>query len=483
MAKAKSQYPEDFKTVFGVSAMGLTQVISGALTTGYLMLYITDYSGLYTGIAGKAAAVATLMLLLGRIWDAINDPLLGFIMDRSPRTRWGKFKPFIFLFTPISTLLLIALFNIPAGASDAVKIALLYLFYFLYDSAFTLLPITPLTQSLSNDARIRAKLTAAPRVVSLIFSMATSFFIAIAIGLGKDGVTPNIGLAVIVFIVPMTILSMLGVALVKEGKNNTDEAKVEVKDFLSLLKTNKPMWIYLIASLLGGFVWTILFAAQSYYIKYAFGVENFGTQTAIFGLLIIVSMILGAFVSQWVLRIKGVTPAISFVIAYGLSVVPLALLWLINLAGPITNVALFYPLMFLAMLGVGMTFVPGRLVIMETMDYNKDRIGKSMEGTLAALNLFIEKIQTAIAAALTGVILVAVGYNAELYKDAATIPDNLFTGLGLAMFGIPAILALIAVTIMFFFYPLLKKSKRDAMYAEIEARKLAAASTANPGAK
>jgi Na+/melibiose symporter-like transporter len=480
MAKQKAQYPEDFKTMFGVSTMSLTQVISGALTTGYLMLYVTDYSGLYTGIAGKAAAVATLMMLLGRIWDAVNDPLLGFLMDRSPRTKWGRFKPFIFLFTPISTLLLIGLFNIPAGVSDAAKIALLYVLYFLYDSAFTLLPVTPLTQSLSNDARVRAKLTAAPRVVSLILSMTTSFFIAIAIGLGKDGVTPNIGLAVIVFILPVTILSMLGVALVKEGKNNTDEAKVTLKDFLALLKTNRPMWIYLISSLFGGFVWTFLFAAQAYYIKYAFGVENFGTQTAIFGLLIIVSMILGAFVSQWVLKIKKVTPAISFVISYGICIVPLAILWLINLAGPITNVVLFYPLMFLSMLGVGMSFVPGRLINMETMDYNKDINGKSMEGTLAALSLFIEKIQTAIAAALTGVILIAVGYNAELYKDATTIPDSLFTGLGLVMFGIPALLALIAV-VMMFFYPLLKKSRRDAMYAEIEARKLAmAASTAGP---
>lgn len=480
MAKQKKQYPEDFKTMFGVSTMGLAQVVGGALTTGYLMLYITDYAGLYTGITGKAAQVATLMLLLGRIWDAINDPILGFLMDRSPRTKWGKFKPFMFIMTPVSTLLLIGLFNLPAGASDPVKVALLYLFYLLFDSAFTLLPITPLTQSLSNDARIRAKLTAAPRVVSLILSIATSFFLAAAIGLGKDGVTPNIGLAVIVFMVPIAILSMLGAALVKEGSNNADEAKVEIKDLMAMLKTNKPMWIFLIASLFAGFVWTFVFAAQNYYIKYAFGVENFGTQTAIFGLIIIVSMILGAFVSQWVLKINWMTPAISFLIAYSLSIIPLLILWLINLAGPITNVALFYPLMFLAMLGVGMSFVPGRLIGMECMDFNKDKIGKSLEGTLTALTLFTEKVQSAVAGALTGVVLIAVGYNAELYKDATTIPDSLFTGLGFVMYGLPAILGVIAVSIMFF-YPLLKKSQRDAMYAEIEQRKLAAAaSTTNP---
>ncbi len=164
MAKHKAQYPEDFKTMFGVSTMSLTQVVGGAIMTGYLMLYITDYAGLYTGIAGKAAQVATLMLLIGRIWDAVNDPILGFLMDRSPRTKWGKFKPFMFVVTLVSDFffLLIGLFNIPTGMSDTVKVALLYLFYLLFDSAFTLLPILPLTQSLSNDASIRSKLLAAP---------------------------------------------------------------------------------------------------------------------------------------------------------------------------------------------------------------------------------------------------------------------------------------------------------------------------------
>lgn len=471
MVKQKTPYPEDFKTMFGVSTMGLAQVMNGAFITGYLMLYITDYLGLYADIAGKAAQVATLMLLIGRLWDAFNDPLLGFLMDRSPRTKLGKFKPFMLWFTPISTLLLIGLFNIPAGFPDVVKVALLYVLYFLFDSAFTLLPIIPLTQSLSDDARIRAKLTAAPRVISLIMAMATSFFMAIAVMLGKDGVTPNIGLGVIVFTLPIALLSTLGVALVKEGTGSIDEERVTAKDFLTMLKINKPMWVFHIAYLFAGFVWTLMFATQGYYLKYAFGVENFATQSAIFGLLNIGCIILGTFVSQGVLRIKGMTPAKGFMLAYGLNVLPLIVLWLINLGGPVNNPILFYPLMFLAMLGTGMNFVPGMLLRMEIMDYTKDKIGKSMQGVLTAVGGFIEKVQAAIASAAIGVILVAVGYNAELYKDATTIPAELFKGLGLVMFGIPALLGIITVAIMFF-YPLLQKDKRDAMYAEIERKRL-----------
>lgn len=466
----QTPYPEDFKTMFGVSTMGLAQVMNGAFITGYLMLYITDYLGLYVDIAGKAAQVATVMLLIGRLWDAFNDPLLGFIMDRSPRTKLGKFKPFMLWFTPLSTILLIALFNIPAGVPDVVKVVLLYILYFLFDSTFTLLPIIPLTQSLSNDARIRAKLTAVPRILSLIMAIATSFFMAIAVMLGKDGVTPNIGLGVIVFTLPIALLSTLGVAMVKEGTGSIDEERATLKDFLAMLKVNKPMWVFHIAYLFAGFVWTFMFATQGYYLKYAFGVESFATQSAILGMLNIGCIILGTFVSQWTLKLKGMTPAKSFMLAYGLNVLPLIALWLINLGGPVRNPALFYPLMFFAMLGTGMNFVPGTLLRMEIMDYTKDKIGKSMQGVLTSVGGFIEKVQAAIASAAIGAILVAVGYNAELYKDATTIPAELFKGLGLVMFGIPALLGIITVIIMVF-YPLLNKDKRDEMYAEIERKR------------
>ncbi|MCS6827134.1 MAG: MFS transporter, partial [Caldilinea sp.] len=236
-----------------------------------------------------------------------------------------------------------------------------------------------------------------------------------------------------------------------------------------------PLWVYLLASLIGGFVWTFLFVAQSYYVKYAFGVENFGTQTALLGLLSIGSFIIGTIVSQWVLKVKGITPAQGFIFAYGLSVLPLVVLWLLNLSGPIRSIIIFYPLMFLAMLGIGMGFVPGNLIRMETMDYNKDKVGKGMQGTLTSLTAFSEKVQAAIASAVTGLVLAAVGYNAELYQDATTIPAELFQGLGLVMFGVPALLGIITIAVMAF-YPLLKADERAAMYAEIEARKLQAES-------
>lgn len=465
MAKQKKQYPEDFKTMSGVSTMGLSQMVGNSLITGVLMLYITDYSGIYAGIAGKAAAVATLMLLIGRVWDAVNDPILGFVMDRSPRTKMGKFKPFMFWATLASMVLAMILFNIPSTISDIAKVAWLYIGYILFDTAFTLLPVNPLIQSLSSKAEIRTKLLVAPRIVTMLFSILMSFFLAIAVALGKDGVTPNIGLAVIVIMAPMTAISLIGIALIREGTNNVGEEKVQFKDILAMVKVNKPLWISQLSGLIGGFSYSFIMAAVTYYIKYSFGAENLGNQAAIWGMTILFGILAGTVLAQFMM--KRVTPGMGTIISNAISILPLLVLWVINLFRPIHNPLVFYPLFFLALIGVGMNYIPGTLIGMECMDYNKYKIGKSMEGTISSVGAFIMKIQAAISSAFTGVVLIAVGYNAELYKDATTIPTSLFSGLGLVLFAIPALCAILASVVMAF-YPLLKKEKRQAVYDEIE---------------
>ena len=474
MARTKREYPLDFKTMFGVSTMGIVSLLGTSMITGILLLYLTDYAGLYPGVAGRAAQVGTLLLLFGRIWDAINDPLLGYVMDRSPRTRWGKFKPYMFWGTLLSSILLIGLFNVSAlFSTNAGKVVAIFVLYFLFDTAFTLQPITPLTQSLSNDLEVRTKLVVVPRIVTLLFAILTSFFLAIAVALGDDGVTPNIGLTTILFVVPLTILSLIGVAMVKEGDNNADEEQITIKDTIEMFKVNRPLLIISLASLFSGFIFTFLIAASVFYIKYAFGVENFGTQTAVWGGITLSGFIIGTLVSQVIQ--KYITPGYGFLISLVIAVIPLAILWVINLGGPIRTPALLYPFLFLSLLGSGMSFVPGTLMGMEAMDFNKYKLGKSMEGMISAVTHMIQKLQAALSAALTGAVLVSVGYDVALYENAASIPESLFSGLGLVMMLIPAILGTVAIGVMFY-YPLLDKSKRDEMYAEIERAKAAAIS-------
>jgi Na+/melibiose symporter-like transporter len=403
--------------------------------------------------------------VVGRVWDAVNDPILGFVMDRSPRTRYGRFKPFALVAIPSSAVLLILMFNLPAGWPDYMKLAALGVLYFAFDACFTLMPFLPMMQSLSPDARIRSKLMGFYRVPSLIFALLGSSVMAIAIALGTPS-DPNIGLAVVVFMVPVTLLSLLGVALIKEGRGTVDEEQVKIADVVAMVRTNTPLWIAQLAAVFFGFVWNMLFAGAQYYAKYAFGVENFGTASLLLGVSIILATILGVFVVQPF--VKRYTPGNVNMWCLGIAGVPLAVLYLLNLGGPITSMPLFFGLMFLTMLAIGAGFVPGQVMTLECMDYNKYKVGKTMQGSLNSVVGFIQKLQSAAAAAVTGAILVAIGYDAAAFEKAETIPAELFGGLGLAMFGIPVLCVVAAVAIQWF-YPLRKKADRDRMYAEIAA--------------
>lgn len=465
--KAKRAYPLDFKTIFGVSTMGFLQTIATSLMTSMLMLYVTDYSGIYAGIAGKAASAATVLLLVGRLWDTFNDPLFGIVMDRSRRTRWGKFKPYMFGGTLAAAILIVLLFNIPGGFSDPLKVAWLYVIYIVFEVAFSLLPMTPLTVSLSDDAQVRTKLLVYPRISNMIIAIPISFFLAIATMLGKDG-TPNIGLGVLLFTVPTALISLLGIALIKEGRSEVNEGKVQVRDIFRTYANNKPLLISLLSGVFSGFIFTFLMAAITYYIKYAFGAENLGTQSAVWGGVMLLGILAGTFLAQAVQ--KRTTPAQCSIVSNAIAIVPLAVLWLVGLAGPIRSMYVLYPLLFLSVIGVGMSYIPGSLITMECMDYNKFKIGKSMEGLVSTSGAFVMKLQSAVSSTVTGAILIAVGYNAELYKDAATIPDALFSGLGIVLFALPVVFGLLAIAAMWF-YPLRRKVDRDRVYEALEQSK------------
>jgi len=268
--------------------------------------------------------------------------------------------------------------------------------------------------------------------------------------------------------VPITVLSLIGVLLVKEGNFSADEEKVTVKDAISMFKVNRPLLISLLVLFFGGFVFNLTQVASMYYIKYAFGVENFGRMSAILGGVTIISIIAATFQSKLLLR--WLTPGVTIMLAYGTASGVLIILWLINLGGPISSLAIFMPLLVLFYLSNSTAYIPNQVINMECIDYNRHKLGKSTQGMAGALAAFIGKLQAALGSASVGLILGAVGYDASQYENATNIPASLFQGLGVVYFALPAVFGIIAVVAMNF-YPMLRKSQRDRVYAEIEISK------------
>lgn len=117
----------------GTYGMGnFASQLSWTMVSTYLAVFYTDAVGL------SAAAVATL-LLIARIWDAINDPIMGMVMERT-RTRWGRFRPYILFGAPFLTLGTILCFRNP-GLGGNGNLIYAYVTYILLGMIYTMVNV------------------------------------------------------------------------------------------------------------------------------------------------------------------------------------------------------------------------------------------------------------------------------------------------------------------------------------------------------
>jgi GPH family glycoside/pentoside/hexuronide:cation symporter len=112
----------------------------------------------YTDTFGITPAAAGTIMLIARVWDMINDPLMGIISDRT-NTRWGKFRPYI-LFTAVPYAILAVLTFTTPDLSPTGKVVYAAVTYFLLMTAYTAinLPYSSLMAVMTSDTNERAGL-------------------------------------------------------------------------------------------------------------------------------------------------------------------------------------------------------------------------------------------------------------------------------------------------------------------------------------
>mgnify|MGYP001400196858 FL=1 len=109
------------KLCFGVGALG--KDLCYAMITTFLMIYFTDTVGLNPLFVGN-------LFLVARVWDAVNDPMMGFMVDNT-RTRWGKFRPWILIGTLLNAAIMVFMFRSPdlEGAGLYAYYAVMYILW------------------------------------------------------------------------------------------------------------------------------------------------------------------------------------------------------------------------------------------------------------------------------------------------------------------------------------------------------------------
>lgn len=270
------------------------------------------------------------------------------------------------------------------------------------------------------------------------------------------------------FMVPAGLISLLGILLVREGKHIEMEQheRITLKEIIHMFKTNRPWIVSTLASVFNGFVWTLVFATTTYYIKWAYSTDlttgvvdsaKFGSLTTTLGIFQLLPTILMAAISPWLVKVfKG--PLKVYALSMWLQVIGGLGLFITMLLGILnTSPVIFFVFLVTILLGAGLSFVPGTLIGIETMDYGMYKTGKEMHGIMNSVGRFVSKAQTALSSALVGAVLIAIGYQVNSVTDTFTgdisaIPNMLRWFIVICGL-LPAVFSLIALFILRY-YPI-----------------------------
>ena len=432
--KNKSIYVDIFK--YSLGGLGVTLVTN--LTMSYLNFFLTDIFGI------TAFAVAGIMLV-SRVVDAITDPVMGAIADRT-KSRWGKFRPWMIFFAPVLGLAIFLLFYTP-NISESMKVTYAYAIFIFYSIAITIvsIPYFALVPVLSKDAHTRTIIISWKSVacqVAVLFITTFALPLVNAFGGGERGWA--------MFGALIGVASTILVWVAADGAkthdiiDNTEPVKMEKEikekegsNFKILFKT-KPLIVLVIAFGLSMFANTLVNSANMYYFKYILNRQEWipTVMSVSMGGSILSSMILPKVEAMFGKKKAFIYSSIACII-------PLVLL---GINPDVTSMSLLLiQLVFFGFMYGIVSALPWAMVP-ECIDYAEWKYGVQPNGLFTATFTFVQKCGIAIGGFLSSFLLGVAGFVANQEQTAGAI--KMIISL---RFVIPAILFGLVVVALYFY--------------------------------
>jgi len=357
-------------------------------------------------------------MVCARVFDAINDPIMGVIVDNT-RSRFGKFKPWIGIGAILSgafTILLFADFSL-TGASYLGLFAILYV---LWGIAFTANDISywSMLPALSTDQKDREKIGAFARICANIGLFAVVAAIVPITNMLGDALG-SMKSAYFAFSIIIVIIMILGQCItifgVKEPKNVfKQEERTTLKGMVTAIFKNDQLLFIAISMALFmiGYVTTTSFGL--YFFKYAFKDEG---MYSVFAIILGVSQILALvvfplFSKRFERKTLYTGATVLVVLGYVLFFfAPMNMLFI----GP-AGILLFLGQAFIQLLML--------MFLADTVEYGQWKLGKRNESVTFALQPFINKMGGAVASGIVGITVIISGIN-----DAVNVSDVTAEGL------------------------------------------------------
>ena len=380
----------------------------------YLLYFLTD-------IVELSAALAGTVLMIGKIWDAITDPITGYVSDRT-RSRWGRRRPYMFVGTIIAFFTMGMMFTKPSFQSQLPLFVYLTALYCLLNTAYTLvnIPYAALLPELTDDYNQRTILTG----YRMSFAVAGTF-------IGAGAVMPIINLfserdfgwSVMGYIMGAVMLlsTLITIWAVKEPQHlETQADKGFLKTYAEALKNKVFLqalipWTFFIAGT------TMVQGALVYYFAYIFKNEALFQTALIF--LLATSLLC---IPIWVKVSERIGKKNCYMIGMGIMGIGVMVFSLLGELIGSTGA-----LIVMAISGVGLSthYVMPHSILPDVVEHDAIRHGNvRREGVFSSLWTFSSKIGQAVALAMNGWILALFAYTPNESSALASLGIKLICG-------------------------------------------------------
>ncbi|MEM8808327.1 MAG: MFS transporter [Cyanobacteria bacterium P01_G01_bin.38] len=414
-----------------------------------------------TNVAGLEPLAAGTVLLIGKIWDAINDPIVGMLSDRT-RTQWGRRYPWIVLTALPFGIAFFFNWIVPGFATTQVAKFWYYVFISVAFQVFfttTNLPYSVLTAEMTQDYDERTELTS----FRLSFSLAGAVLI-LAIGLvagqlivdeaQRYAVLGALGGIVSIGAMIWCVLGTFGHTKCQaeyQGRSINEQADVDETPFLQQLLivfSNVPflfvVGIYMFSWLALQITATII----PYYVTFWMGQDNYFLAALLVQGTAIIMMFFCSLLSKRIGK-KGL-----YFLGSGVWVcVQIGLFFLEP-----GNLRLMYGLCILASFGVATAYIVPWSILPDVIELDELKTGRRREGAFYAFMTLLQKGGLALGIFLVSLALETSGF----VKEAAQQPDSALWAIRFFMGPVPLVL-LICGMILAFFYPITKEVHAEIM--------------------
>ena len=443
------------KYFFGLGTIGRDMFYS--VISMYLIWFLTEILDLSDQMLAWTGGILTFM----RIFDALNDPIMGLIVDNT-KSRWGKFKPWILVGALTSAVFMVLLFT-DLGLSPVGYIIFFTIFYLSWDITYGLNDIAywSMMPSLSLNQKEREKIGAFARIcanIGLFVVVVGILPITNAMGDALGSMEQAwfiFALVIALLMVGFQLFTLLGV---KEHRSSfKEEEKTTIKGMVKAIFKNDQLLFTTIsmALFLIGYMTTTSFGA--YYFKYAFGNED---MYSIFAAVLGVSqlgalMVFPLFSKRFTRKQLYFFATILVLVGYVLFFFSPMNMLPIGIAG----VLIFIGEAFIQLLML--------MFLADTIEYGQWKSGKRNQAVTLSIQPLINKIGGAIATGIVTATLIISGINSA--ESAADVTSEGLLIMKLAMFILPLI-CIVAGYFVYRFKFKIDKAFYDKIVGDLAAR-------------